>query len=40
MADGSGGTVLLAVAFAGRFSGVGVTAAAHVASGRGIPTGG
>src|ERR1700685_1668964 len=40
MADGSDGTLLLAVVFDGRFSAVGVTAAAQVASGRGIPAGG
>jgi hypothetical protein len=40
MADGSAGTVLLAVAFEGRFSPVGVTAAAQAASDRGIPGGG
>ena len=40
MADGSDGTVLLSVVFDGRFSAVGVTAAAQVASDRGIPAGG
>lgn len=39
MAAGSDGTVLFAVVFDGRFSPVGVTAAAHSASDRGIPAG-
>jgi hypothetical protein len=39
IADGSDGTALLSVVFDGRFSPVGVTAAAHSASERGSPAG-